>query len=312
MKVVFIGPGAIGCLFAARFARAKIKTVLFDKSPKRAEILKHKGITTTNISGKQYRIFVQVETCPENIIDADFICLCVKSYDTATTVRKLECYLRNKTIVSFQNGMGNMETIIKHIPSAYPVYVSTAQGAIIEKTGLLKHTGNGDSYVSPFTEKAYPRARLFARILRLAGFKTHFQQDVVKTLWTKLIINSAINPVTALWKIRNGEILKHKKAYQTAYEATMEAIQVAKKCGINLSSKKIWEMVLTTCRKTQHNKSSMLMDLTKHRRTEIDYINGYLCKKARQLHVNVPVNNYLYRTIHTLETKQLSKSCAKS
>ncbi len=115
-----------------------------------------------------------------------------------------------------------------------------------------------------------------------------------------MIVNAAINPVTAILRARNGVILEDPNARALAEAVVREGIEVVNRLGIRLPSDPLAE-TLRVAETTRDNKSSMLQDVLNRRRTEVDYINGAIVIKGREVGVNTPVNYVLWLLVKALE-----------
>jgi 2-dehydropantoate 2-reductase len=119
-------------------------------------------------------------------------------------------------------------------------------------------------------------------------------------LWSKLVISAAINPISALSDLTNGEILKSSDLTEVMHEAASEAEEVANIKGIKLQYKNAADEADEICRATKNNISSMLQDVRAGRKTEIESITGAIIKEANAMNVDVPTNEVLMKRINKL------------
>jgi 2-dehydropantoate 2-reductase len=137
-------------------------------------------------------------------------------------------------------------------------------------------------------------------LLTRAGIKTSVASDVSAVLWSKLIINAAIGPVSALSGLPNGQLPKRKKWRTLLERAAREGAAVAARQGIRLLYRNPVRAVAEVCRNTAENLSSMLQDVRRQRKTEIDAINGAIVRAAAAAGLPAPVHTDLIRRIRTL------------
>jgi 2-dehydropantoate 2-reductase len=137
--------------------------------------------------------------------------------------------------------------------------------------------------------------------LSSAGFETRTVPRINPLIWSKLLVNVGINALTALTRLRNGDLLRLSVTEQTLEEAVAEAIRVARAKGIELVYDDPLGQVKKVCRSTAPNLSSMLQDVLKGKRTEIDFINGTILREAEKLRIPAPVNALLTRLVQALE-----------
>jgi len=303
--IVIVGPGAIGCLFAALLSEKGLNVALLDKNAERAEFIAREGIRLKDSAGERV-IRVPCEADPSKVSPPDALCLCVKSFDTeAAMCRALPLLGPRTTVVSLQNGLGNAETAARFSGGRPVLCAATSHGSTAESAGVIRHAGAGPTVVAPHTGASPQHAESFARLLLRAGFDAQTAPDATALLWSKLAINAAINPVTALAGVPNGAVPEREDLRRTAASAAVETESVARAMGIGLLYADIVSAVENVCRMTAQNISSMLQDVRRRRRTEIEAINGAVVAHGRRLGVPVPVNEDLLRRVLDISAASL-------
>ena len=137
MKIVVVGPGAMGCLFAAFLAKSDQEVYLFDRKKERADAISKNGITVEGIS--DLKAPVKTTTNPKDIKACDLIIICVKSYDTAAAVEEVKSFVRKDTFVlTLQNGVGNVEAIGRIVGEENTIGGVTSQGATLLGDGHIR------------------------------------------------------------------------------------------------------------------------------------------------------------------------------
>ena len=306
MRIVIVGPGAMGCLFASLLTEAEYDVVLLDKDPQRARVILKQGILVET-NHRTRNVHMSVTGTPEEIGTADFVCLCVKSFDTRSAIQHAASLVGPRTIVvSVQNGLGNAEELSRVVDTAKIVCAVTSQASTSLGVGHIRHTGTGMTSAAPF-QRAGRHAPAFARILRFAGVQTEVLDDAAAMIWAKLIVNAAVNPVAAIEGVSNGEILNRPKLRETAFAAAREAASVAQAKGIRLPYSDATEEVEKVCRATAANFSSMLQDMCNGRQTEVEAINGAIVREARALKVPVPMNKMLLAKVRSSKRQKVCR-----
>ena len=123
--------------------------------------------------------------------------------------------------------------------------------------------------------------------------------------WLKLAINCVINPITALENIDNGQLLNDR--FQAQIKALIhEIVAVAAFENITFNVDELLAIVLNVAEKTARNSSSMRSDILQKRKTEIDYINGYVVAVANKMAFSVPENKKLLQQVKALEKSQVT------
>ncbi len=307
MKIVIVGPGAMGCLFGALLAESGEEVWLLDHRQERARELAEQGIRVEGISGDHHaRVHATVE--PKEAAGAGLIIVCVKSYDTAAVARRIKEFAGRETLIlTLQNGAGNLEELAGVLGPERLLGGVTSQGATMLGPGHVRHAGRGDTIIGPYQKESQKskgkRQKLeeIVRVFEKAGFPAGNSDNVQDLIWSKLIINVGINALTALTRLNNGRLPEFAGTKEILRLAVEEAAAVARSKGIKLAYPDPVAKTEEVCRATSGNVCSMLQDVLKQRRTEIDYINGAVVKAGRELGVAVPVNRVLTGLVKTLE-----------
>lgn len=302
MKIVIAGPGAIGSLFASYLAKSKQEIWLLDKDKARAERLNQKGIEIDGVSGS-WRARVKVSANPEEVGKSDVLLVCVKSYDTKGLINYIRPIIDiNCSVLTLQNGIGNVE-IISELLRGKSVFAGiTSQGANLVEPGRLKHAGFGETVIGSLDGKLTSQLREIRQLFNEVGIPTRLSRDIKGVLWSKLIINVGINALTAITRLRNGQLLEFEGTRVIMRQAVSEASKVAKRKRIKLQFDDSLTKVEAVCSATANNISSMLADVLKKKRTEIDFINGVIIRQAQSLGIPVPVNCLLVDLVKTIES----------
>ena len=302
MKIIVVGPGAIGCLVAAKLSKTKEEVWLLDKYPERAETLSQKGIAIEGISGNWQ---AQVKVCAkaEDIGQADLIIICVKSYNTNEAIKSAEPAIGDSTrILTLQNGIGNIEIASEVAGLDKVIGGVTNLGATYLDIGKIRHAGNGETVLGRLDGKIPGEMRAIREIFNRAGLPTRISRDIKGLLWSKLIINVGINALTAITRLNNGRLTEFEGTRRILTKAVSEALKIAKRKRIKLIYDDPLAKVEAVCEATATNVSSMLQDVLKKKHTEIDFINGVIVRQGQELGIPVPTNVMLVDLVKTIES----------
>lgn len=302
MKIVIVGPGAMGCLFAAFLSKSKEEIWLLDKDKGRADKIRQKGIILEGVSGN-WQAQVKCAADAKEIGVADLIVICVKSYDTKQAIESAKAVIGDNTgVLTLQNGLGNIE-IISEVAGAEKVICGvTNQGATLLETGHIRHAGRGETVIGRIDAKITVQLRAIREVFNKARLETRISRDIKGLLWSKLIINVGINALTAITRLHNGRLVEFEGARKVLREAVSEATKIAKRKRIRLIYDEPLVKVEAVCEATSSNISSMLQDVIKKRRTEIDFINGVIVRHGQELGIPTPVNSALTELVKTIES----------
>ena len=305
MRIVVFGAGSLGSLLGALLDSAH-DVVLVGRDP-HVSAVRDDGLRVTGVDPFDAS---PAATTDGTGLDADLAVVTVKAYDTAAAARDLATGDVGAA-VSLQNGLGNEETLAAGLEC--PVVAgTTTHGAMLSEPGVVEWTGRGAVAVgnwrvdgagdhTPQVDDADDPASRVAAAFRAASIDVTADPDIRHRLWTKLAVNAAINPVTALARIRNGRVFEGPTAAY-AEQAARETAAVARAEGIGLDADGVAEEARTVARRTADNRSSMRQDLAAGRRTEIDAISGAVAERADEHGIGVPVNGLLAALVRGWET----------
>jgi 2-dehydropantoate 2-reductase len=301
MKIVIIGPGALGCLLAACLTKTKEDVWLFDKNRERANAINKDGIRIEGVAGT-WQARPKVTADPALIDACDLAVVCVKSYDTKDAILKAKSIIGEETkVLTLQNGIGNIEIISEVIGQDRVIGGVTNLGATLLDTGSSRYAGKGETVIGRLDGTIPVELREIREIFNRAGLLTRISRDIKGLLWSKLVINVGINALTCLTQLANGKLIEYDGTRRILREAVSEAIRVAKRKRIKLIYDDPLAKVEAVCEATAGNISSMLQDILRTKRTEIDFINGVIVRQAQGLGIPVPVNTMLVDLVKTIE-----------
>ena len=301
MKIVIAGPGALGTLLAACLSKAKEELWLLDKDKERAARLSKSGIKVEGVAGT-WSAQPQATAEAQKIGAADLVVICVKSYDTKNAIAGIKPLVGEDTkVLTLQNGIGNIEIIGEVLGPDKVIGGVTNLGSTLLEPGSVRYAGKGETVIGRIDGTIPVEMRQIREIFNKAGLPMRISRDIKGLLWSKLIINVGINALTAITRLHNGKLVEYEGTRRILREAVSEAIRVAKRKRIKLIYDDPLAKVEAVCEATGSNVSSMLQDILRRKRTEIDFINGVIVRHAQEQGIPVPVNMLLVDLVKTLE-----------
>lgn len=299
MNFLIVGPGAMGCLFAARLKIAGNDVAMLDHNKKRARRINEHGISVNGVSGEYT---VHIPTMAGNVpFTPDFILICVKSNNTKEAGESVASFIGpDTTVITLQNGLGNIEALTEIFGHYRVLGGVTAQGATLLGEGRIIHAGEGETVIGPKGKEEGPAQKLLFTMNK-AGFETRLADNVEDLIWGKLIINVGINALTAITRLKNGRIPMINGTRKIMVEAVREAVTVAEAKGINLPYEEPLSRVIKVCEATKENVASMLQDVLKERITEVEMINGAIAREGDRLGIPTPVNRTLTNLVQAIQ-----------
>ena len=306
-QIGILGCGAMGCLYGTALARDENNAVTFiDHRPERVDFFNRNGVTVReNGVARHFRVHsIPGRTAPPEPFD--FVLVTVKAHQTETAVRENAALFAPDTIiVSIQNGLGNLETISGLYPDSPLVAGISNHNSTLLAPGEILHPSTGaHTLAGSLTDSGRAAALKTAAVFRDSGLGLTLVEDIRREIWRKLLINCAINPITALKNQCNGFLLSDPEARREASEIMREGIAAAAAEGVTLSEEEMLEHLEKVCRATAGGKSSMLQDILAGRRTEIDFINGAVAAVARRNGLPASANQNAADRIHRLEQER--------
>jgi 2-dehydropantoate 2-reductase len=304
MQVAVIGAGAVGCYYGGLLLRAGHDVTFIGRQPHVDAINAH-GLLLDTQSFKGH-LPARAATDTAGLAPPDLVLVCVKSADTEQAGRSLAGRLRPETrVLSLQNGVDNalrLGAITGHAVIPAVVYVGSAMAG----PGHVRHHGGGDVAIG-----ASRASEALAQAFEAAGIHTTISDDIVVTLWSKLVINCAFNALSAVADISYGPLLAVEGARDVVTAAVQEAIAVARASGVSLPQDLI-DHILKIPANMPNQKSSTAQDLARGKRSEIDFLNGYVVRKGTELGIATPTNQALQVMVKLAERRSAMTTSATS
>lgn len=294
-----LGAGAIGLLWAAKFYRAGIGCQLILRNQQK--LADYTGQFQLNQADNRHVIKVGAEAITASS-PIENLLITTKSYDALQAFAQVAPRLSsNARVLLLHNGMGPQQELSAARPDLQIWAGSTTDGAYLQSQFELVQAGQGQTLIGRLSD--ITDATLAEQLSGCEASLSH-AANIHHSLWQKLAINCAINPLTAIYHCRNGEL-----ASNTEYRLHMQSIcseieTVAAQLQIPLFSTALIDQACRVAELTATNFSSMYQDVTNQRPNEIDTITGYLCQQADRLGIPVPENQRLLRQIRALSTSK--------
>lgn len=295
-NILIVGTGALGCLFAARLARVGHPVTMLGTWKEGLEALRGNGVRFLDSDREEHHFPVLVTDEPRECRGVRQALVLVKSWQTERAARQLaECLAVDGLAVTLQNGLGNRETLIQSLGPGRVALGVTTTGATLLGPGLVKAGGEG-----PISIERSPALGPLEEALRSANFNVQIVEEAQALIWGKLVINSAINPLTALLRIPNGELLERTSARAMMRALANETARVAEAEKIQLPFADPAAAAEDVARRTASNRSSMLQDVLRGAPTEIDAICGAIVEIAGQHDLSAPANWACWQLVRAL------------
>ena len=305
MKYAVIGPGSVGSLITYSLNRSGIDPLIIFRTTQKARLAGKRGLSLqlsnqATISLRGY--FTSYSEIPEGYIDVAFIC--TKSYDVPMATSSLKPKLKEKaTVISVQNGLGSYEVIEAMLPEAEVLALVLNCGIFRKSDYDFIFSGCSKSYIGWQRKELPENIDLVAEHLKPINVK--LVKNITPYRWIKLAVNAAVNPLTAIRGVKNGDILTDKYLRTLASSVVNEVKAVADSLKIRVFKDPMKELAKVVDA-TKNNYSSMLQDILAGRRTEIDFINGAVVGRASMAGIDVPLNKALWLLVKSIESTSVN------
>ncbi|MDX5476192.1 MAG: 2-dehydropantoate 2-reductase [Bacillaceae bacterium] len=290
-KIGIIGAGAVGMLFA-HYLSTNFNVTLYVRRQEQAELLK-KGLYVSIAENVFINKSIQIKIFGEVPLEEKVQIVTVKQYSLNPVIETLQRSNHVHTVIFIQNGMSHIEEVSKLEKQTWLGVVE--HGIRKESDNSIIHTGIGKTKLSPLSLQSQsndPFIEEWKESLRNT-FEVEINENWKEILTIKLLVNAVINPLTALFQVKNGDLLENKhyeKSMRLLFEEVYSIIPVSNK-------EDVWKHIVQICINTSANYSSMYRDVEKLQQTEVDAILGYVIKKSQEQNKNAPLTQFLLESI---------------
>ncbi|WP_312382957.1 2-dehydropantoate 2-reductase [Atlantibacter subterraneus] len=291
MKITVLGCGALGQLWLIALLRQGHELQGWLRIPQ-----PFCSIDLQDTDGTIYNESI-IANDPDFLAQSDLLLVTLKAWQVSDAVTPLAKILpASSPILLIHNGMGTREELSR---VEQPLLMGATTHAARRDGSVITHVANGITHIGP----ANPQGKdysVLAEQLHQALPDVAWHDDINASCWKKLAVNCVINPLTALLDCPNGELRHHPDQID---EICQEVAQVMVREGYHTSPESLRYFADQVIDSTAENISSMLQDIRMQRHTEIDYITGYLLRRARAHGLVLPVNNRLYERVKRKESE---------
>ncbi|HJR80635.1 MAG TPA: 2-dehydropantoate 2-reductase [Anaerolineales bacterium] len=285
-ELLIVGTGALATLFAARLSQAGCQVSMLGTWAEGLDALDKNGARLVDANGSEHQFAVRATNNPRECLGIKYALVLVKAWQTERVARQLaECLPDDGMAVTLQNGLGNREALAQSLGPGRVALGTTTTGATLLGPGLARAGGEGLISI-----ERHPALGPLEEALRAAKFNLQIIEDAQSLIWGKLVINAAINPLTALLRVPNGQLLERPSARKMMGFLATETAQVASAENINLPFRDPIAAAEDVARKTGANYSSMFQDVIRGAPTEIDAICGAVVKAGQYHNIQTPAN----------------------
>ncbi|MHB8384203.1 MAG: ketopantoate reductase family protein [Candidatus Binataceae bacterium] len=319
-RILIAGAGAIGSVIGARLHLAGHRVTILGRPAHLAAIARD-GLHVTGLLGESRTHGLALATRPAELDGRYDLILCtVKPYDTASIAEAISDRLTSDgLIVSLQNGLGNIEALAERFSISRVLGARVIFGAEIPHPGAAHVTVFADPVaIGPDPRQhrdAAPalaaRAKEIAAMIDAAGVPALGCADIIPIIWTKLVYNAALNPLGALFEMTYGALAADADLRAIMDDLIEEAFAVAARADVRMPFTDAAEYRAAFYGRlvpaTASHRPTMLSDLRRRARTDIDALNGKLVELAARFGIRVPMNLAMVRLIHGAQRRRAAQ-----
>jgi 2-dehydropantoate 2-reductase len=298
-----LGAGALGCAIGAALAEGGADVWLLNRSKAHVDAMNASGLTLVTPAGER-RVHVQAATEAAAVGPVDIVIVLVKSFHTRDAIAGAKALIGEHTVVlSLQNGLGHEDILAEAIGRERILAGRTYVGGVLLAPGrIISGTAGKQTYIGELDGSVSERVEAIAAVFNGAGLATAVSDNILGTMWDKLLVNVATGALSGITRLSYGDLYAVPELKSTALAAVGEALAVARAAGVRLS---FTEPVQAWDRAAEglpaDFKASMLQSLEKGSITEVDFVNGAVVRWGQRVAVPTPVNAALVGCIKGIE-----------
>lgn len=308
MKIAVLGAGALGCAVGSCLVEAGHEVWLINRRADHVAALNRHGLRVR--VGETDRCIpvkaaLDASTMATQTGAVDLVVVLVKSFHTLEAIRSAVSIVGPHTVVlSLQNGLGHEDVLAGVVGRDKVLAGKTYAGGVMLGPGhIIRGTEGKETHIGELDGRVTDRVRAIAHAFNAAGLLTLCSDNIMGTMWDKLLVNVATGALSAITRLAYGDLYQVPAVKACALAAVQEAIDVAQASGIQLSvsdPEEPWTKAAAGLPNTF--KASMLQSLEKGSVTEVDYVNGSVVRWGQACGVPTPVNNTLVACLKGIES----------
>src|SRR5690242_615932 len=300
MRIYMIGTGAMGSVYGGLLRNAGFDVTFIDPRRDHIERIQRDGVIVEGVRGRLV-VRVPAHTSHAGLPPADLAIIFTDANATQDAARTAKDLLKPEGFaLTLQNGIGNVESLVAELGAARVIAGVTMNSGALPEAGRAAYTNSGMTSIGELDGRKTARIEELARMLNHAQIPTEVVSDPMSQIWTKFVLNCAINSLTAVTGLRSGEMYRTPEVNALQDRMLDEILAVVEKKGIRLAEPDMRKKIKAHCR-VRYNRPSMMQHVERGQRTEIDALNGALVREAKALGMSVPYNEAIVAVVKGVE-----------
>ena len=309
MKIAVLGAGALGCAMGSCLSESGHEVWLINRRADHVETMNMLGLCVQVNGADRYtpvKAALHASHVADQIGTVDLLLVLVKSFHTREAITSSTSIVGPDTVVlSLQNGRGHEDVLAEVVGRDKVMAGKTYAGGVMLGPGrIIRGTAGKETYIGELEGRMTDRVQRVAAAFNSAGLITHISDNIMGTIWDKLLVNVATGALSGITRLAYGDLYQVPEVKACALAAVQEAMDVARACGIGLSvndPEQPW--IKAAAGLPPEFKTSMLQSLEKGSVTEVEYVNGSVVRWGQKCGVPTPVNSTLVACLKGIERR---------
>ena len=309
MKIAVLGAGALGCAMGSCLSESGHEVWLINRREDHVETMNTLGLCVQVNGADRYtpvKAALHASHVAAQIGTVDLLLVLVKSFHTREAITSATSIVGPDTVVlSLQNGLGHEDVLAEVVGRDKVMAGKTYAGGVMLGPGrIILGTEGKETYIGELEGRMTDRVQRVAAAFNAAGLITYISDNIIGTIWEKLLVNVATGALSGITRLAYGDLYQVPEVKACALAAVQEAMDVARACGIGLSvndPEQPW--IKAAARLPPEFKASMLQSLERGSVTEVDYVNGSVVRWGQKCGVPTPVNSTLVACLKGIERR---------
>lgn len=310
MRYTIIGSGAMGLRYGILLQEEGGFQVDFvDTWKPQVETIKNQhGVFVSRDGQNKHLVPINIYYPEEYDKNSDVLIFFVKQYQLSKFLVRCSSFFNKKQyVVTCMNGMGHIKKLNRYFSKEKLLGGTAMLGTVLNGPGdvdFIGPKGTGYTNLAKQTEKTDKKSKQITKDFSKSNLHATLTNNFLGTLMSKVIFNSVVNTLCTMFRMRMGEFIKFPLAKKLSLQLINEAFDVCERAGINLltNRKEEWEAVLQVSGVNNPlHFPSMYQDISKKRKTEVDYINGYIYDLGLRYHYEAKTHDFLRNLVHLSE-----------
>lgn len=308
MKIAIAGSGAMGCVYGHMLKQGGNEVVLLDGWAEHVQTINAQGLQVGEVGVVKVTDIPAYAPADYNE-QVDLVVLFTKSLALEAMLEQIRHIIGEHTqVLCLLNGLGHAYTVAKYVQPSNILMGVTVLTAALLGPGRVEFTSYGKTEIQNMADEpeAQARAQAVVQMFNDCGLPTEYATDIKYAIWRKACVNGAMNSLCTILDANMAMIGYYTQAYDLLYAVIHEFSLVAKAFdGVEFDAHEFTEMVLKFTSPSFSGSvhyPSMHQDLIKnHRLTEVDFLNGYVARRGKELGIPTPYNELITHLVHAKE-----------